>query len=91
MRISLPRSGGLLLVGLLLAGCQSDEPLAADLNSTTPAIAVQAGKVQALTTQFDQQKATIAAEKAKLTAIQEQLDGARQNLAGLKKELHGAP
>lgn len=91
MRISLSRSGGLLLVGLLLAGCQSEEPLAADLNSVTPAIATQARKVQVLTTQLDQQKATIETEKTKLMAIREQLDGARQNLAGLKKELHGAP
>lgn len=87
MRISLSRPGGLLLVGLLLAGCQSEEqPLAADLNSATPAIAIQAGKVQALTTQLDQQKATIKAEKTKLTAIREQLDGARQNLDGLKMQ-----
>lgn len=87
MRIALSGPGGLLLLGLLLAGCHAETPLAADLNSSTPAIAAQAGKVQALTTQLEQQKAVIEAEKAKLAAMQQQLDGSRQNLEGLKKEM----
>lgn len=87
MRVSLSGPGGLLLLGLFLTGCHAESPLAADLNSGNPAVAAQAGKVQALTTELAQQKAVIEGEKAKLAAIQEQLDGARQNLEGLKKEM----
>nr|GFD04712.1 hypothetical protein [Tanacetum cinerariifolium] len=71
-----------------VSSCQSgnEGPVAADLNSATPAVAEQAGKVQELITQIDRQKAVIETEKNKLTALQQQLEGARQNLEGLKKE-----
>ena len=84
-----------LLLGsaLFLAGCQSgdDAPVAADLNSASPAIAAQAHKVQDLTSQLDRQKAVIETEKNKLTAMQQQLEGAQQNLAGIKKEVQANP
>lgn len=89
-----PRAlGWLLIVGLAGAGCQSgtaDTSVAADLNSSSPAVAAQAQKVQALTGQLKQQEAVIEAEKAKLEALHQQLDGARQNLEGLKKEAQTA-
>lgn len=76
-----------------MASCQSgtDAPVAADLNSATPAVAEQARKVQELISQIDRQKAVIETEKTKLTALQQQLAGARQNLDGIKKEVQATP
>lgn len=78
---------------LALAGCQSalDAPVAADLNSTYPAVAAQAQKVQELTSQVERQKAVIETEKQKLAGIEQQLEGARQNLSGIKKEVQATP
>ena len=84
----------LLLAGTCtVAGCQSgtDAPLAADLNSATPAVATQAGKVQELMSQVERQKAVIETEKQKLAGIEQQLEGARQNLSGIKKEVQATP
>lgn len=86
----------LLLVGLTVAsaGCQSgpsDADLAADLNSSNPAVAAQAQKVQQLTGQLKQQEAVIEAEKAKLDALRLQIKGAQQNLEGLRKEAQANP
>lgn len=84
-----------LLLGSLLtgAGCQSStaESPAADLNSTNPAVAGQAQKVQELLGQIDRQKAVIETEKTKLDALEQQLAGARQNLDGIKKEVQATP
>ena len=93
---TLPAAATLLLLGTLaLGGCQSTStdkaPLANDLNSSNPAIAEQARKVQALLTEMDQQKARIKAEEDKLTALQQQVDGSRQNLEGLKKQAQATP
>ena len=94
MRI-LPAAAALLLLSTLaFSGCQSDAgnaPLASDLNSSNPAIAEQARKVQSLLTEMDQQKARIQAEQDKLTALQQQLEGSRQNLEGLKKQAQATP
>jgi septal ring factor EnvC (AmiA/AmiB activator) len=93
---TLPSVATLLLLGTLaLGGCQSastdNAPLASDLNSSNPAIAEQARKVQTLLTEMDQQKARIKAEEDKLTALQQQVDGSRQNLEGLKKQAQATP
>ncbi len=93
---TLPSAATLLLLGTLaLGGCQSSDtnnaPLASDLNSSNPAIAEQARKVQTLLTEMDQQKARIQAEQDKLTALQQQIDGSRQNLEGLKKQAQATP
>lgn len=82
-----------LLLALALAGCQSgpDAPVAADLNSSNPAVAAQAGKVQELLSQVERQKALIGAEKTKLAAMEQQLAGARENLDGLKKQVQATP
>lgn len=92
---TLPSAAALLLLGTLaFGGCQSGDtnaPLASDLNSSNPAIAEQARKVQTLLTEMDQQKARIQAEQDKLTALQQQLDGSRQNLEGLKKQAQATP
>ncbi|MEJ7659773.1 MAG: hypothetical protein WKG07_09170 [Hymenobacter sp.] len=76
---TLPSAAALLLLGTLaFGGCQSDAgnsaPLASDLNSSNPAIAEQARKVQSLLTEMDQQKARIQAEQDKLTALQQQVE-----------------
>ncbi|GAA3968911.1 hypothetical protein [Hymenobacter antarcticus] len=83
----------LLVSAFALASCQSgaDTPVATDLNSTNPAVAEQARKVQELSTQIERQKAVIETEKAKLTAIEQQLEGSRQNLEGIKKEVQATP
>lgn len=84
----------LLLAGLLGTSCQSgssDADVSADLNSPNPAVAVQAQKVQQLTSQLNQQEAVIEAEKAKLEALRLQRQGARQNLEGLRKEASANP
>ena len=89
-----PSSTSLALAGALaLASCQSgtDVPVAADLNSATPAVAEQARKVQELVSQIARQKAVIETEKTKLTALEQQLEGARQNLDGIKKEVQATP
>lgn len=84
-------TGLLLFISLASTSCQSDQPAAgADLNSTTPAVAAQAQKVQQLTQQLKQQEAVIDAEKAKRDALQQQLTGAQQNLEGLKQESQAA-
>ena len=92
---TLPSAAALLLLGTLaFGGCQSNNnnaPLASDLNSSNPAIAEQARKVQTLLTEMDQQKARIQAEQDKLTALQQQLDGSQQNLDGLKKQAQATP
>ncbi len=92
---TLPSAATLLLLGTLaFGGCQSDNnnaPLASDLNSSNPAIAEQARKVQSLLTEMDQQKARIQAEQDKLTALQQQVEGSRQNLEGLKKQAQATP
>lgn len=82
-------SCALLASALAFISCQSgaDAPVAADLNSTNPAVAAQAQKVQELISQVDRQKAVIEAEKTKLSGIEQQLEGARQNLEGIKKEV----
>ncbi len=93
MRI-LPSFAALLLLGTLACGgCQgnTNAPLASDLNSSNPAIAEQARKVQSLLTEMDQQKARIQAEQDKLTALQQQVEGSRQNLEGLKKQAQATP
>ena len=89
-------SGLALLLGLALTGCQSNEPavdsaVAADLNSSNPAVVGQAQKVQQLMSQVKQQEAVIDAEKAKLDALQQQLAGSQQNLDGLRKEVQATP
>lgn len=84
----------LLLTGLAGAGCQSENPdtsVAADLNSSRPAVVAQARKVQSLAGQLKQQEAVIDAEKAKLEALRQQFEGAQQNLKGLKKEAQATP
>ncbi|TPG72066.1 hypothetical protein [Hymenobacter nivis] len=83
----------LLASGLALSSCQSapDAPVAADLNSASPAVAEQAQKVQVLISQVERQKAVIETEKTKLNGIEQQLDGARQNLEGIKKEVKATP
>jgi|GEM_PF-6050812 len=89
-----PSTAFLVLAGALtLASCQSgtDVPVAADLNSATPAVAEQARKVQELVSQIARQKAVIETEKTKLTALEQQLEGARQNLDGIKKEVQATP
>ena len=98
MLISLPRCvwGLALLLGLAFGGCQSNDTLpdsavAADLNSSNPAVVAQAQKVQQLMTQIKQQEAVINAEKAKLDALKQQLAGSQQNLDGLKKEAQATP
>ena len=98
MRISLfPRAASLLLLlGLVLGGCQSndtptDAGVAADLNSSNPAVVAQAQKVQQLMSQVKQQEAVIDAEKTKLDALKQQLAGSQQNLDGLRKEVQAAP
>ena len=94
MKSTFSFAAALLLAGTLaVSSCQSgnEEPVAADLNSATPAVAEQAHKVQELITQIDRQKAVIETEKTKLTAMQQQLEGARQNLDGIKKEVQAAP
>ncbi|AMR28006.1 hypothetical protein A0257_13505 [Hymenobacter psoromatis] len=94
MRI-LPCAAALLLLSTLaFSSCQSgadNAPLASDLNSSNPAIAEQARKVQSLVTEMDQQKARIKAEQDKLTALQQQLEGSQQNLEGLKKQAQATP
>ncbi len=86
--MTFPLKTAALLLCLAAAACQSDNSadLAADLNSSNPAVAAQAGKVQQLQVQLEQQQATIEAEKQKLQAMQQQLDGARENLTGLKRQ-----
>ena len=83
----------LLASALAFSSCQSgaDTPVAADLNSASPAVAEQARKVQELSTQVTRQQAVIETEKTKLIAIEQQLDGARQNLDGIKKEVRATP
>ena len=83
----------LLASALAFTSCQStpDAPVAADLNSASPAVAAQAQKVQELISQVERQKAVIETEKTKLTGIEQQLDGARQNLEGIKKEVKATP
>lgn len=83
----------LMLSALSFTSCQSapEAPVAADLNSANPAIAVQASKVQELLTQIERQKAVIETEKEKLTAMEQQLQGSQQNLEGIKKEIKAAP
>lgn len=83
----------LLISTLAFTSCQSgtEVPVAADLNSATPAVAEQARKVQELTSQVERQKAVIETEKTKLTALEQQLGGARQNLDGIKKEVRATP
>ena len=84
----------LLLLGLASASCQSGNPdasIAADLNSTNPAVATQAQKVQQLVGQIKQQEAVIDADKQKLKALQQQLDGAKENLEGVKKQVQATP
>ncbi|RYY19781.1 MAG: hypothetical protein EOO36_05025 [Cytophagaceae bacterium] len=83
----------LLVSAFSFASCQSgaDAPVAADLNSTTPAVATQAQKVQELISQVARQKAVIETEKTKLAGLEQQLDGARQNLAGIKKAVQATP
>ena len=92
---TLPSAAALLLLSTVaFSGCQSDAgnaPLASDLNSSNPAIAEQARKVQTLLTEMDQQKARIQAEQDKLTALQQQVEGSRQNLEGLKKQAQATP
>ena len=93
---TLPTAATLLLLGsLAFGGCQSsgtdNAPLASDLNSSNPAIAEQARKVQSLLTEMDQQKARIQAEQDKLTALQQQVEGSRQTLEGLKKQAQATP
>lgn len=92
---TLPSTATLLLIGTLaFGGCQSNTdnaPLASDLNSSNPAIAEQARKVQSLVTEMNQQKARIKAEQDKLTALQQQLEGSQQNLEGLKKQAQATP
>ena len=92
---TLPSAAALLLLSALaFSGCQSNDanaPLAGDLNSSNPAIAEQARKVQTLLTEMDQQKARIQAEQDKLTALQQQLEGSRQNLEGLRKQAQATP
>ncbi|GAA4346222.1 hypothetical protein GCM10023185_00490 [Hymenobacter saemangeumensis] len=79
-----------LLLLLALAGsCQSNNDaatVAADLNSSNPAVVEQARRVQLLEGQIKQQEAVIEAEKTKLEAMQQQLAGVRQTLEGVKKE-----
>lgn len=93
MRTS-PFAAALLLASALACtSCQSgtEAPVAADLNSATPAVAAQARKVQELLTQIERQKAVIETEKTKLTALEQQLAGSQQNLDGIKKEVQATP
>ncbi|WP_223652747.1 hypothetical protein [Hymenobacter psoromatis] len=94
MRILPLAAAALLLSTLAFSGCQSSDsnaPLASDLNSSNPAIAEQARKVQSLLTEMGQQRARIQAEQDKLTALQQQVEGSRQNLEGLKKQAQATP
>jgi septal ring factor EnvC (AmiA/AmiB activator) len=83
----------LLLCGLAFTSCQSggESTVASDLNSTNPAVAEQARRVQQLEGQVKQQEAVIESEKTKLEALQQQLSGAKENLEGVKKEVRATP
>lgn len=79
----------LLLVALAGSGCHStttDEAVAADLNSSNPAVAEQARRVQQLTTEIHRQEAVIASEQEKLAALNQQLSGANEQLEGIKRQ-----
>ncbi|MDF7813846.1 hypothetical protein [Hymenobacter sp. YC55] len=81
-------------MNLIFVGCQSRpnaETVAADLNSTNPALAAQAQKVQQLQGQLEQQEAVIEAEKRKLAALKLQLEGAEQNLEGVRRQSQATP
>jgi septal ring factor EnvC (AmiA/AmiB activator) len=92
---TLPSASALLvLIGLAFTSCQSTgdtSSVAADLNSTNPAVAAQAQRVQELEGQVKQQEAVIDAEKSKLEAMRQQLEGAKQTLEGVKKEVRATP
>lgn len=78
----------LLLAGSLLSSCSLGNSVSSsDLNSSNPAVAAQAQKVQDLERQVRDQKTISDTEKNKLDGLETQLKGARQNLKGLKTQV----
>lgn len=77
----------LLVAGSLLSSCSLGNSVASDVNSSNPAVAAQAQKVQDLERQVREQKSISEAEKTKLDGLEQQLEGAQQNLKGIKKEV----
>lgn len=74
----------LLLAGTTLSGCSSSRNITNDVNSSNPAIAEQARKVEALQSQVQEQSRVTEAEETKLKALRQQLAGAESNLKGVK-------
>ena len=78
--------GFFLLASTMLGSCALGNSGAKDVNSSNPAVAAQAQKVQILEQQVKDQKAVADAEKTKLDGLEQQLEGAQQNLKGVKQE-----
>ncbi|MDF7813844.1 hypothetical protein [Hymenobacter sp. YC55] len=78
--------GFYLLVGTTLGSCSLGNSVSRDVNSSNPAVAAQAQKVQILEQQVNDQKVVAEAEKTKLAGLEQQLEGAQQNLKGVKQE-----
>jgi len=79
------------VVGLALSGCSLGHSASNDVNSSNPAVALQAQKIvdleQQVATQekaVDTQNNLADVEKKKLDGLKQQLDGAKQNLKGVK-------
>ncbi len=88
--ISLTR---VVTIGLVLSGCSLMRSASDDVNSSNPAVALQAQKIVSLQQQVDAQKKIVEDqksltdnEKKKLDGLTQQLDGAKQNLKGIKTQ-----
>jgi 5-bromo-4-chloroindolyl phosphate hydrolysis protein len=75
-----------LLFGSIMSSCSLGNSLTTDLNSSNPAIAEQAQRVQSLEQQVRQQESVTETEKQRLEGLKQQLEGAKQNLKGLKTQ-----